>query len=104
MVWRPMIGLIVLLAAAGCGSGSGGSSAGAVVGPAWTITAYDFNGALKDVASGSTANITFADDGTVTGTGGCNSFHGSYTLNGNTIKIGPLASTQKSCADPAGVM
>jgi heat shock protein HslJ len=104
MLRAAIIGTLVLLAAAGCGSGHGGSSPSDIVGPKWTITSYVFNGAMKPVVSGATADITFADDKTVSGSGGCNSFHGSYTLDGDSIKIGPLAATQKFCADPAGVM
>ncbi len=43
--------------------------------------------------------VTFGEDGKVTGFGGCNRFFGGYTISGNTIKIGPLASTRKGCPD-----
>ena len=33
----------------------------------------------------------------ITGNGGCNRFFGGYTISGNHIKIGPLASTRKGC-------
>jgi len=104
MIRAAIIGACLALAVAGCGGGSSGSSAGDLVGPSWTISDYDFNGGLKPVISGSTTNLTFGDDGTVSGTAGCNTFHGSYTLDGDNLKIGPLAATQKFCADPAGVM
>lgn len=43
-------------------------------------------------------SITFNDDAkTVTGFSGCNHFNGTYEIDGNTIKIGPLASTRKFC-------
>lgn len=35
------------------------------------------------------------------GFSGCNRFSGNYTLNGNSIKIGPLASTKMLCIDDA---
>jgi heat shock protein HslJ len=38
-----------------------------------------------------------AGSGRITGNGGCNQFFGGYTLSGNHIKIGPLASTRKGC-------
>lgn len=34
-----------------------------------------------------------------TGFAGCNNFSGSYTLSGNQISFGPLASTQMMCSD-----
>jgi heat shock protein HslJ len=51
--------------------------------------------------------LTFNNDGTVSGFGGCNNFNGAYTLSGKTtdfgkeISIGPLATTLKYCADTA---
>ena len=42
--------------------------------------------------------IRFQADGRVSGTGGCNRFFGSYTLSGNKLSIGPLASTRMLCA------
>lgn len=46
--------------------------------------------------------LTFEDDGTVTGSGGCNAFSGSATIDGTSLSIGPLASTQMACPDPVG--
>jgi putative lipoprotein len=43
--------------------------------------------------------VAFSEDGKVTGFGGCNRFFGGYTIEGNSIKIGPLASTRKGCPD-----
>jgi heat shock protein HslJ len=51
--------------------------------------------------------LTFKNDGTVSGFGGCNNFIGAYTLSGITtdfgkgISIGPLINTLKYCADTA---
>jgi putative lipoprotein len=41
--------------------------------------------------------VQFNPDGRITGNGGCNQFFGGYTIAGNHIKIGPLASTRKGC-------
>jgi heat shock protein HslJ len=41
--------------------------------------------------------VQFKPDGLITGNGGCNRFFGPYSISGNTIKIGPLASTRKGC-------
>ena len=49
--------------------------------------------------------ITFNNDGTLTGFGGCNNYFGSYTVTGQTSKfgktitIGNLGSTQMYCAE-----
>jgi heat shock protein HslJ len=36
---------------------------------------------------------------TVSGSSGCNTYQGGYTTNGTIAAIGPLATTQKACAD-----
>jgi heat shock protein HslJ len=40
----------------------------------------------------------------VSGFSGCNRFFGSYTLEGNILNIGPLASTKMMCQDPANTI
>ena len=39
----------------------------------------------------------FKTGGNVSGSGGCNRFHGAATIDGNTITFGPLAATRKMC-------
>ncbi|MEO1089481.1 MAG: META domain-containing protein [Pseudomonadota bacterium] len=41
--------------------------------------------------------VQFGDEGQVSGTGGCNRFTGSYTVDGTTLTIGPLAATRMMC-------
>jgi heat shock protein HslJ len=41
--------------------------------------------------------VEFTPGGQITGSGGCNRFFGGYAIEGNTIKIGPIASTRKGC-------
>lgn len=43
--------------------------------------------------------VAFKSDGEIIGHGGCNQFFGQYTQEGETLKIGALASTKKFCAD-----
>jgi heat shock protein HslJ len=38
--------------------------------------------------------------GRVTGFSGCNNFTGGYTLDGDRLKLGPLAGTMMACPDP----
>ena len=45
----------------------------------------------------------FSEDGTVSGSSGCNSYQGAYRVDGSSIVIGPLASTLRACGEP-GVM
>lgn len=43
--------------------------------------------------------VQFSADNKVSGFGGCNRFFGTYTLDGQKLTIGPLASTKKMCRD-----
>lgn len=54
---------------------------------------------LNDAAANSTVTLSFDEDGKVSGSGGCNTFSGSYTIGQDSLSFGPLASTKKACAD-----
>jgi len=49
-------------------------------------------------------DIGFAEDGTVSGFAGCNTFTGSYTVTGSALSLGPLATTKVGCPGPAGAV
>jgi heat shock protein HslJ len=53
------------------------------------------------VPDGANPIIRFQDDGTVAGYTGCNRFTGSYSISGDRIDIGPLATTKMACPDLA---
>ena len=71
----------------------------------WEVTSYN-NGqqAVTSVLAGTTITAEFGKDGTLSGNSSCNDYSGPYKATGNQIEIGPLGSTRKACADPAGVM
>ena len=70
----------------------------------WEATSIQTGDALASPVPGTTITATFADDGTLSGSAGCNQYTGSYTLDGGAIEIGPLAATKKACSAPEGVM
>ncbi len=73
-----------------------------VIGSSWVASGIN-NGKEAVVSSDQTSAATaeFGEDGTVTGTGGCNTFTAPYTLDGSDgIVIGPIASTRKACPEP----
>ncbi len=73
-----------------------------LAGTTWQATGIN-NGAGGVVADDTTAGVTiaFADDGTVSGSGGCNTFTASYsTSDEDQIQIGPVASTRMACEEP----
>ena len=67
----------------------------------WNVTGYN-NGkqAVVSPVTGSELTAIFTAD-QVSGSAGCNTYSGSYTIDGTSVKIGPLASTMKACADEA---
>ncbi|WP_207263141.1 META domain-containing protein [Desulfovibrio sp. Huiquan2017] len=65
----------------------------ALVGKTWTLRKIVARSYSDDPAR----TLKFNADGTVEGFGGCNAFTGTYTLSGDTIDFGPLASSHKSC-------
>ncbi len=73
-----------------------------LVGSSWQVTGIN-NGADAVVSSEQSAAATaqFGEDGTLTGSGGCNTFNATYTLDGSEgVVIGPIASTKKACPEP----
>jgi heat shock protein HslJ len=55
----------------------------------------------KRVVENSKATLTFPEAGKVAGNGSCNRFMGPAELNGDKIKLGPLAGTKMMCDAPA---
>jgi len=76
-----------------------------LAGTNWEAIGYN-NGkqAVVSVLGNITITASFGKDGTLSGNSGCNDYNGPYTVNGNQIKIGPLASTMKACSEPEGIM
>ena len=65
-------------------------------GPVWQLTRLDGNPPVP----GTTVTVEFDPDGTLGGSAGCNSYSGTYKINGQKISIGPLMSTQMACLQP----
>jgi heat shock protein HslJ len=105
----PALLLVAVTMIAACGSDSGGSgsastgstpssaaaSTGAdpLDGTTWTL---DVAGLEVPGAEKVAPTISFSSS-TVSGSSGCNTFTGGYTVSGATLTIGQLASTQKAC-------
>jgi heat shock protein HslJ len=72
-----------------------------LTGTTWTMTSVN-NGqqAVVSAVAGTPVTLTLSDDGSASGSSGCNQYSGSYTTDGGTLSFGPLASTQMACADP----
>jgi heat shock protein HslJ len=69
-----------------------------LVGREWTATMINNGrGGLASAVAGTTVTATFGEDGSLSGSGGCNSYSGTFAVDGNTISIGSIASTMMMC-------
>jgi heat shock protein HslJ len=66
----------------------------------WKLTSYGTADALSSALPDVETNLTFNDDGTVTGTSGCNGFGGGYVVEGDQITFNEIVSTLKLCDEP----
>jgi len=73
-------------------------------GTSWEVIGYN-NGkeAVVSVQLDTAITAVFSVEGQISGNSGCNDYNGSYTTDGDTITIGPLAATRMFCAEE-GVM
>lgn len=82
------------MAAAGTATGS------ALEGPTWQLTGVaDASGVVSAAPEGVTATATFAD-GRVSGSGGCNNYSATYTLDGDSLTVMPGPMTMMACPEP----
>jgi heat shock protein HslJ len=75
-------------------------SAADLNGTIWTLVDLNFD--QQPALADTPVTISF-QDGQISGSGGCNSYNGSFTLaeeNPFGLSIGPVAATQKACPDP----
>jgi heat shock protein HslJ len=88
---------VAALLLASCGSDEDAAPSGDVTDSPWRATQYlDAGGTLTAPTEGAILSAHF-DGEEVAGSAGCNNYFGAYTTDGDTIDIGPLASTQMFC-------
>jgi len=73
--------------------GCGGTLGERLLDSEWLID--DINGG--GIIDSSHLTMSFDKDGMISGSAGCNNYHGSYEVSGLQVEIGPLASTRKLC-------
>ena len=95
----PFASVAMLALLTGCG-GSGdksGSEAASLEGRPWVVTSgID----VPEEASAARPSALF-ENGIVGGSTGCNRFTAGYTLDGDSIDVGQIASTRMACLPPA---
>jgi heat shock protein HslJ len=78
--------------------------AGATIVGEWTVTGVNTGNAVSSPIIGTELTAVFAEDGSLTGSAGCNNYTTSYSADAGVIEIEPAASTKKLCPEPEGVM
>jgi heat shock protein HslJ len=93
--------LTIALAISACSSQSTQepSNSASLIG-AWKLTAYGPASAPTPAVEGAAAGLTFNQDGTVSGSSGCNGLGGDYTVEGDKITFGEFVSTLMACDEP----
>ena len=66
----------------------------------WKLTSYGTMETVSSALADVEANLIFNDDGTVTGTSGCNEFGGKLAVEGEQITFQEIVSTLKLCDTP----
>jgi len=92
---RTLIMLLFLsLIVVACASGKSATLAGT-----WKLTAYGPKDSPSPAVPDAEATLSFGNDGTVGGSGGCNSLGGTYEGDGNQITFHDITSTLMACDD-----
>jgi heat shock protein HslJ len=65
----------------------------------WKLVSFGKSGAETPVIEGSSITLEFEEKGQLGGSGGCNSYGGTYEMQGNTLAIKSITSTLMACAD-----
>jgi heat shock protein HslJ len=75
-----------------------------LVGTNWEANSYNNGrGGVQSLLAGTEMTAVFGDNGQVSGSSGCNRYFGPYQSSGESLQIGPLASSRMLC-QPAEVM
>lgn len=73
-------------------------SSNPLVGTSWRLVSLQPGQSL--VPTNNAITLVFGTNGQVSGSGGCNSFNGPYSVNNINLSIGPLTSGQVACDAP----
>jgi heat shock protein HslJ len=74
-----------------------------VEGETWVADELQTASGNSQPLAGTFLSVVF-DDGSLSGTSGCNTYFTSYAIDGDSIEIGVIGSTRAFCSDPTGVM
>ena len=74
-----------------------------LTGQTWRLVAFN-NGrqAVVSVLADTEITLELRDDGTLGGSDGCNRYMSGFTLEGDVLSLGPVATTRMACRGPEG--
>lgn len=75
-----------------------------LAGTNWTATAYYDGSTMATTLAGTALTAAFGAGGSLNGSGGCNSYSSSYAVDGSSLSIGAIGSSQLLCTEPEGIM
>lgn len=71
-----------------------------IVGSSWNWVGFDgMDDSAVSVPTPANYTLSFAADGTASVKADCNNGHGSYTVDGSSLQIGPVAITKMMCPE-----
>lgn len=91
----------LLVACGGAPAGSAENTAAELEGTEWRLVEYGPADAPVASRPEPPITLTFEEDGRIGGSGGCNSYGGTYQLDGQSLTMGQIQSTLMACADAA---
>jgi heat shock protein HslJ len=72
-----------------------------LIGSSWLVHSYNNGrGAVITPLPDTRVTAEFGDDATISGSSGCNTYSGTYSVDGTSLSIGPLATTRLACDEP----
>lgn len=74
-------------------------------GTTWEVVSYNNgNQAVVSILDDTRLTAVFGEDGILSGSAGCNTYSAGFEVEGESIVIGPAASTEIFCGEPQGIM
>lgn len=101
-----LVALLTGISPALTACGGGATPENPLADTSWELKEYagpSHSEGLTAVLTAAVPTLEFGQDGAVHGSGGCNNFHGTYTVSGDALGFSPLATTMMYC-EQEGIM
>lgn len=99
--YRVNAGQLQLIGADGAVLSTFAAQSQSLAGSSWrAIGINNGKGGVASLVAGSTVTISFASDGKVSGSGGCNNYTSTWKAMGNALTFTPVGATRRMCVAP----